>query len=78
MDGNLINLVEGYLIKLEIEYDQQKNLDFLLKDFNFKKNFTNKVEYLLNIPKISLSIFENRNINFSILETLYIETNKKE
>ena len=72
----LIELVEGYLIKTTIDYQTQKNLDFLLKDFNVKKTYSDNIEYIIEIPKEELKVLKERNIEFSILENRHIKKNK--
>ena len=47
-------LEEGYLVKIEIDYKDQKQLDYLLKDNNIiSKEFNEKIEYLVEIKDIN-------------------------
>ena len=39
----LIELIDGYIIKINTSYENQKNLDFLLKDFNVNKTYNETI-----------------------------------
>ena len=72
----LIELTEGYKIKIKTAYENQKNLDFLLRNFNVNKTYGNEIEYIVEIPKENLYLLEERSIEFSILQSKYIKKNK--
>lgn len=72
----LIELTKGYIIKINTIYENQKDLDFLLKDFSVKKTYSNDIEYIIEIPKENLCMLKERSIEFSILQSKYIKKNK--
>ena len=72
-ESKLINLVDGYVIRIEIDYQNQKSLDFLLKEYDVNKTYNETIEYIVNIPKSDINVLNNKNIEFSILESKYIE-----
>ena len=64
-------LIEGYLIKIETDYENTKQLDYILKDNNIiNKEFNEKVTYLVEIPINKLT--ELSTYNPIILEQRYI------
>lgn len=67
-----INLALGYLVLIKIDYDEVKNLDYLLKRYNIKdKNYDKDISYYVEIPKEDISIL--RNYNYEIIDELYIK-----
>ena len=65
------DLIEGYLIKIEIEYENTKQLDYILKDENIiNKDFQQKVTYEVEISKDKLN--ELSTYNPTIIEERYI------
>lgn len=67
----IIILDKGYLIRINLNYDEQKKYDYLFKDKIIKKEFNNQITYYIKISKDELEKINN--INFEILENLYIE-----
>ncbi len=64
-------LIEGYLIKIETDYENTKQLDYILKDNNIiNKEFNEKVTYLVEIPIDKLN--ELSTYNPIIIEQRYI------
>lgn len=64
-------LNEGYLIKIETDYENTKQLDYILKDENIiSKDFKEKVTYQVEIPKDKLQ--ELNTYNPTIIEERYI------
>ena len=64
-------LIEGYLIKIETEYENTKQLDYILKDENIiSKDFQQKVTYMIEIPKDKLN--ELNTYKPTIIEERYI------
>ena len=54
--SEIVNLVNGYIIKIEFNYDNTKLIDNYLKNIDIKKEFDEKVSYTF---KISNDDFEN-------------------
>lgn len=70
-------LIDGYLIKITINYDMQKQLDYLLKAYNvITKEYNDNVIYTLELPINKLKVFDNYNIE--ILESRLIEEYEEE
>ena len=67
----LIELIPGFKVKLITSYEEQKKLDYILKNINLEKVFDNNVIYLINISKDSLNLIQN--YNYEIIEEIYIE-----
>lgn len=67
----IIILDKGYLIRINLNYDEQKKYDYLFKDKIIKKEFNNQITYYIKISKDELEKINN--INFEILENIYIE-----
>lgn len=67
----IIILDKGYLIRINLNYDEQKQYDYLFKDKIVKKEFNNQITYYIKISKDELEKINN--INFEILENIYIE-----
>lgn len=67
----IIILDKGYLIRINLNYDEQKQYDYLFKDKIIKKEFNNQITYYIKISKDELEKINN--INFEILENIYIE-----
>lgn len=69
--SQIIILDKGYLIRINLNYDEQKQYDYLFKDKIIKKEFNNQITYYIKISKDELEKINN--INFEILENIYIE-----
>lgn len=51
----LVRLIPGYEIEIEIPYEEQKQLDYILNDCKYNKSYTNNVLYKIFIPKDELT-----------------------
>ena len=49
--SQIIELIEGYEVEISTSYEEQKRLDYILKEYKFTKKFNNKVIYKILIPK---------------------------
>ena len=70
-NSNTVELIHGYRLKLNVPYEEQKRLDYILKDIKNEKIYNNDVMYVINISKDNISILQN--YNYEILEEIYIE-----
>lgn len=71
-NDNYNYLINGYLIEINEDYSNQKQLDYILKDFNIiEKQFNNKIIYKAEITKEKINIIEN--YNYKIIEERLIE-----
>jgi len=66
-------LEKGYLIEIIFTYDKQKSIDLLLKDqIIIDKNFQDKISYQAKINQETLENLKANNIDFSILDEIYL------
>lgn len=72
IDNNeIIELTEGYEIKLEVSYEEQKQLDYVLSNNIIKKEFNEKVTYYIEIKKEDITNLQN--YNYEIIKEKWIE-----
>jgi uncharacterized YigZ family protein len=71
INDNIIELIDGYMLEISISYDEQKRLDYILKDYEFNKNFTDVVVYSIKIPKNNITILDS--YQYNILKEIKIE-----
>lgn len=69
-DNQIIELEEGFLIKIETVYDKQKELDYLFSKNVVKKEYQEKVIYYIEISSNQLSVI---NYDYEIIEPILIE-----
>ena len=72
-NSTVLNLVDGYKIEITASYEEQKNIEKLIKNYTFSKTYTDIVKYELNIKQDDINILNSKNINYKILKTLKIE-----
>ena len=65
-----IELVEGYLIRINTSYEEQKKYDYLFKDKIIKKEFNDQVLYYIELEKEKIN---KLNIDYQILENIWIK-----
>ena len=62
-ETKMTDLVNGYLIRITINYDGQKQLDYILRDINIiSKDYNDNVSYLVEVSKDNISLLDNYNI----------------
>ena len=66
-NSTLLNLIDGYEIIIKVSYNEQKDLEYLLKD-NFKKEYDNDVTYTIKCNKDIKEILEKKYNILSIKE----------
>lgn len=76
---NLINIIElnnGYLIKIEFNHSNIKQIDYILKNIDIIKSFENIITYKFYLKDIQLNDIKQKLekyiLNFEIIEKLYI------
>lgn len=72
-NSTLLNLVDGYKIEITASYEEQKNIEKLIKNYTFSKTYTDIVKYELNIKQDDINILNSKNVNYKILKALKIE-----
>lgn len=67
-----INLELGYQVLITTSYDNQKNLDYLLKNYHIiSKDYQEQIKYVVDIPEEKLDILNNH--QYEIIKKHYIE-----
>lgn len=73
-NDNIVNLIPGYNITIEFNYNQIKEIDYLLKDITInKKEFNNTIIYNIDIPIQFLETIKLNKINYTINKEILIE-----
>lgn len=73
-NSNIVTLIEGYNIDITFNYNQTKEIDYLLKDIKIhNKTFNTNIKYNIDIPSQFLEIIKNNNINYHIIKNIHIE-----
>lgn len=71
---NIIELTKGYNLNIEFNYNQVKEIDYLLKDITINnKEFNNTIKYNIDIPISFLETIKINNINYNIIKEINIE-----
>ena len=61
-------LEKGYKIVIEFDYNNIKNIDYILKKYNPIKSFNNKISYTFNITENDFNILKNSLEKYSIIK----------
>ena len=64
-------LIPGYKIEINISYDEQKKLDYIVKEYKIDKKFDNNITYHILIPKKDFNILTE--FNPKIIKEIQIE-----
>ena len=77
-EDNIVELTKGYNINIEFNYNQVKEIDYILKNITINnKVFDNTITYNIDIPISFLETIKLNNINYQILKEIYIESSIK-
>ena len=58
-NATLLNLIDGYELVIEINYSEQKNLEYLIKD-NYKKEYLDNVIYTIKCDNEMKNVLESK------------------
>lgn len=73
-NSNIVTLIEGYNLDITFNYNQTKEIDYLLKDIKIhNKTFNTNIKYNIDIPSQFLETIKNNNINYHIIKNIHIE-----
>ena len=74
---NIVTLVDGVRIIIKFDYDNIKNIDYILKDTNIiNKEFKDKIIYEVDIDKYLLEKLKNiNNTEIELVSNIYITPN---
>lgn len=74
-EDNIISLTKGYNLDIEFNYDQVKEIDYLLKNITINnKEYNTTIKYNIDIPIEFLEIIKHNNLNYTIIKDIYIES----
>lgn len=68
---SLVLLVPGYKIEIIIPYEEQKRLDYILRDYHYEKEYQTEVTYQIHLPKEQLPIIGE--YSYKIIEEILLE-----
>lgn len=72
--GRIIKLIDGYKIIVTLNYNEIKQIDYLLKEVKIKnKVFDKQIKYEIDIPDYFKDILDNNQINYEIIKKIKIE-----
>lgn len=72
LEANTIDIEEGYLVEIKLAYDEQKNLDYILRNEKIiSKDYLDNITYKVLISKNKLDILNN--YSYRIIKEEYIE-----
>ena len=73
--ADMVLVEKGYKVLININYDMQKSLDYLLRDYNIiNKEFSDKVLYTVLIPNDKINLLGG--YDYKIIGEEYIEKNE--
>lgn len=74
VENNIIELIEGYKIKINTSYEKIKEMDYLLKDEEIiKKEYNDKIEITVKVKKETLEKLKSLEQDICLIENTYIE-----
>lgn len=74
-NSNLIELEEGYQVEITFDYDNKKDIDYKLKNYEIiNEEYLNKITYTILIPINSID--KIKNYNHKIINKLLIKKQK--
>lgn len=73
-EDNTISLIPGYNLNIEFNYNQIKEIDYLLKNITInEKVFNTKIKYNIDIPISFLETIKINNIPYQIIKEINLE-----
>ncbi len=67
--AQITNLTNGYQITIEFNYNNLKQINYLLKNLDIQKDFQTNITYTFNIKESDFKQIENSLIKLSIIKT---------
>jgi len=69
---NIVTLTKGYNLIIEFNYNQVKEIDYLLKNIQINnKEFNTTIKYNIDIPTSFLEIIKINHISYKIIKEIY-------
>ena len=73
-NSELVILEKGYNVDIDFNYQESKNVDYLLKDIKINnKDYLENIKYNIDMPISFMDILKSNNINYEIKKEIYIE-----
>lgn len=72
-EDNIIELIDGYELKVIVNYDCQKDLENIIKNSDYEKVFDEKVKYIIKCDLDTLNKIKSNNIEVEIIKELKIQ-----
>ena len=69
----LVRISDGYKISFNVDYKEQKQIEYLLKDTEYKKSYNEQVNYIASIKEKDLIKLDEAKIEYEILSKEKIE-----
>ena len=74
-NSNIVELIEGCKVKIEFKYDNIKQIDYILNDYNIiDRKYDTNITYIIEIPNNDdiKTKLNNLIINYTIIDNVYI------
>ncbi len=73
-NSELVVLEKGYNVDIYFNYQESKNVDYLLKDIKINnKDYLENIKYNIDIPISFIDILDSNSISYKIKKDIYIE-----
>lgn len=75
-NSSIIELIKGYRLKIIFEYNNSKQIDYILKSYNIvDKTYDKNIEYIIEIPYDDdiKDMLNNYIISYEIIDNIYIK-----
>ena len=69
--NKIVELIDGYLIKINIDYSKKKEIEYLFKDNIIKDEYNENITYTLKIKKDEIDKLNN--YDYEIIDEILIE-----
>jgi len=71
--AELVHLIDGYEIQIESNYNNQRKIEFIIKDCVVKKSYNEQVLYTVECDQNILSCLDKNSIDYTIINYIKIE-----
>lgn len=75
-NSSILELIKGYRLKINFEYNNSKQIDYILKSYNIvDKTYDNNIGYIIEIPYDDdiKDMLKNYIISYEIIDNIYIK-----
>lgn len=71
--STFVKLIDGYIIEINTDYSNQKNIEKIINKCSYKKEFLQTVKYKIDCSKEILETLNDNNIKYKIINKKKIE-----